>query len=153
MTTKYTRNTLVPFGTLKHYAKLSSVERDRVEAILDPELLALPREDAENREFPVHAFTRAVALGGIDYATVSIDDSVLIREATLAPAEAGKLELRVGQGDYRAEVPMAIAADFDQLIGLELTHWLHRRPRVVVDVYQCPRSGRFYLALAYKEES
>lgn len=147
-----TRNTFVPFGTLRNYSKLTAETRERLESIIDPELLTLPEKEADQREYPLHTYTRAVGLSKLDYAVVGENDAVLIREASFGPATAGKLSLKLIQGDYRTEVPAMCAADLDQLIGVEVPHWLRPTPRVIVDVYQAPRSGCFYVALAKKED-
>ena len=152
MTTKYTRNTLVPFGTLRNYSQLPAETRERLEAIIDPEWLSMPAVEVDSLERPLHTYTRAVGLSKLDYAVVGANDAVLIREASFGPATAGKLSLKLIQGDYRAEVPATCAADLDQLIGVEIPHWLRPTPRVIVDVYQAPRSGCFYVALAKKED-
>lgn len=153
MTAKYTRNTLVPFGTMRNYSMPSAETRERLEAILDPELLTLGTVEADSREYPLHVYTRTVGLSKLDYAVVGENDAVLIREASFGPAAAGKLSLKLVQGDYSVEVPATCAADLGQLIGVEMPHWLRPTPRVIVDVYQAPRSGCFYIALARKEES
>nr|DAV48595.1 MAG TPA: hypothetical protein [Caudoviricetes sp.] len=147
-----TRNTLVPFGTLRNYSKLTAETRERLESIIDPELLTLPEEEADQREYPLHTYTRAVGLSKLDYAVVGENDAVFIREASFGPATAGNLSLKLFQGDYRAEVPVTCAADLDQLIGMVTHHWLRPAPRVIVDVYRAPRSGCFYVALARKED-
>ena len=151
MTTKYDRNTLVEFGTLRNYSALTAETRERLEAIIDPEWLSLPAGEVDSLERPLHVYTRAVGLSKLDYAVVGENDAVLIREASFGPATAGNLSLKLPQGDYRAEVPVACAADLDRLIGVEMPHWVRPTPRVIVDVYRAPRSGCFYVALAKKE--
>lgn len=155
MTTKYTRNTLVPFGNLKDYGKIDPEPRERMEAIIDPELLTLTEEEADQREYPLATYTRAVALARFGYASVYPGDGydeVMIREACYGPAEDGKLILRVLQTSYFGKAPFECAEDTSKLIGLDLSTASSRYSRVVIDVYQNPRSGRFYVALARKED-
>jgi hypothetical protein len=155
MTTKYTRNTIVPFGNLKDYGKIDPEPRERMEAIIDPELLTLTKEEADQREYPLHAYTRAVALARFGYATVYPGDDydeVMIREACFGPAEDGKLILRVLQTSYIGHAPLECAEDTNKLIGLDLRTPSSRYSREVIDVYRTPRSGRFYVALAREED-
>lgn len=156
MPTKYTRDTLVPFGKLKDYGKIDPEPRERLEALIDPELLTLTEEEADQREYPLHAYTRAVALARFGYASVYPGDDydeVMIREACYGPAEDGKLILRVLQTNYIGRAPLECAEDTGKLIGLDLSTPSPRYNRVVIDAYQNPRSGRFYVAIARKEES
>nr|DAV69148.1 MAG TPA: hypothetical protein [Caudoviricetes sp.] len=156
MTAKYTRNTLVEFGKLKDYGKLDPEPRERLEALIDPELLTLPEDEADQREYPLAAYTRAVALTRFGYASIYPGDDydeVMIREACYGPAEDGKLLLRVLQTIYTGRAPFECAADTSKLIGLDVSTPDGRYSRVVIDAYQNPRSGRFYVALARKEES
>lgn len=155
MTYMYTRNTLVPFGNLKDYGKIDPEPRERMEAIIDPELLTLTEEEADRREYPLAAYTRAVALSRFGYASVYPGDDydeVMIREACYGPAEDGKLILRVLQTCYIGKAPFECAEDTSKLIGLDLSTASSRYSRVVIDAYQNPRSGRFYVALARKED-
>nr|DAK45035.1 MAG TPA: hypothetical protein [Caudoviricetes sp.] len=155
MTTKYTRNTLVPFNKLKDYGKIDPEPRERMEAIIDPELLTLTEEEADQREYPLAAYTRAVALARFGYASVYPGDDydeVMIREACYGPAEDGKLILRVLQTSYIGKAPFECAEDTSKLIGLDLNTPSSRYSQVVIDAYQNPRSGRFYVALARKED-
>ena len=155
MTTEYTRNTLVPFGKLKDYSKIDPEPRERLEAIIDPELLTLTEEAADQREYPLHAYTRAVALSRFGYASVYPGDDydeVMIREACYGPAEGGKLILRVLQTSYIGRVPFKCAEDTSKLIGADVSTPSSRYSREIIDAYQTPRSGRFYVALARKEE-
>ena len=155
MTTKYDRNTIVPFGNLKDYGKIDPEPRERMEAIIDPELLTLTEEEADQREYPLHAYTRAVALARFGYASVYPGDDydeVMIREACYGPAEDGKLILRVLHTSYIGKAPFKCAEDTSKLIGLDLNTTSSHYSRVVIDAYQNPRSGRFYVALARKED-
>lgn len=157
MTTEYTRNTLVPFGKLKDYSKIDPEPRERLEAIIDPELLTLTEEEADQREYPLHVYTRAVALARFGYASVYPGDDydeAMIREACYGPAEDGKLILRVLQTSYVGHAPLECAEDTSKLIGLDVSSSPSSRYiREIIDVYQNPRSKRFYVALARKEES
>lgn len=156
MTTNYDRNTLVPFGKLKDYGKLDPEPRERLEALIDPELLTLTEEEADQREYPLAAYTRAVALSRFGYASVYPGDDydeVMIREACYGPAEDGKLLLRFPQTSYTGRAPIEYAEDTSKLIGLDVSTSDGRYSREIIDAYQNPRSGRFYLALARKEES
>lgn len=155
MTTKYNRNTLVPFGNLKDYGKIDPEPRERMEAIIDPELLTLTEEEADKREYPLASYTRAVALSRFGYASVYPGDDydeVMIREACYGPAEDGKLILRVLQTRYIGKAPFECAEDTSKLIGLDLNTASSHYSREVIDAYQNPRSGRFYVALARKED-
>lgn len=155
MTTKYNRNTLVPFGQLKDYGKIDPEPRERMEAIIDPELLTLTEEEANQREYPLAAYTRAVSLARFGYASVYPGDDydeVMIREACYGPAEDGKLILRVLQTSYIGKAPFECAEDTSKLIGLDVSTPSSHYSREVIDAYQNPRSGRFYVALARKED-
>lgn len=155
MTTKYDRNTLVPFGKLKDYGKLDPEPRERLEALIDPELLTLTEEEADQREYPLAAYTRAAALARFGYASVYPGDDydeVVIREACYGPAEDGKLILRVLQTSYIGKAPFECAEDTSKLIGLDVSTSDDRYSREVIDAYQNPRSNRFYVALARKED-
>lgn len=155
MTTKYNRNTLVPFGKLKDYGELNPETRELLEALIDPELLTLAEEEADQREYPLHAYTRAAALSRFGYASVYPGDDydeVRIREACYGPAEDGKLLLRVLPTGYTGLAPFKCAEDTSKLIGLDVSTPSPRYSRVVIDAYQNPRSGRFYVAIARKED-
>lgn len=156
MTTKYTRDTLVPFGTFRDYPTLEPEMRERLEFFIDPELSDLSLEEADKREYPLHVYTRAAALCRLSYALVSPDEDgydVLIREACFGPAEDGKLILRVLQHTATGKVPFECAEDTSELIGVEVSSFATKIPREIIDVYQAPRSGRFYVAFTQKEES
>lgn len=155
MTTKYTRNTLVPFGALRDYSTLEPEMRERLEFFIDPELSDLSLEEADKREYPIHVYTRAAALCRLSYALVTPDEDgygVLIREACFGPAEDGKLILRVLQHTATGEVPFECAEDTSKLLGAEVSSFATKVPREIIDVYQAPRSGRFYVAFTQKED-
>ncbi len=155
MTTKYDRNTIVPFGKLKDFGKIDPEPRERMEAIIDPELLTLTEEEADQREYPLHAYTRAAALTRFGYASVYPGDDydeVPIREACYGPAEDGKLLLRVLQTSYTGRAPLECAEDVNKLLGLDVSTPGGSYSREIIDVYQAPRSNRFYVALARKED-
>ena len=156
MTTKYDRNTLVPFGTFRNYSTFEPEMRERLEFFIDPELSDLSLEEADKREYPIHVYTRAAALCRLSYALVSPDEDgydVLIREACFGPAEDGKLILRVLQHTATGKVPFECAEDTNKLLGAEVSSFATKIPREIIDVYQAPRSGRFYVAFTQKEES
>lgn len=156
MTTKYDRNTLVPFGTFRDYSTLEPEMRERLEFFIDPELSDLSLEEADKREYPIHVYTRAAALCRLSYALVSPDEDgydVSIREACFGPAEDGKLLLRVLQHSATGKVPFECAEDISKLLGAEVSSFATKIPREIIDVYQAPRSGRFYVAFTQKEES
>lgn len=152
MTTKYNRNTLVTFGTLSNYSVLYGGARERMEALIDPKLLTLTEEESNQREYPLHAYTRAVAFGNLDYASVIGDGKVLIREAAFTPGKGGMLLLRTSGGGFSKEVPPACATSLLSLLGETLDGVHYRDSYEIIDVYQAPRSGRFYVALARKED-
>lgn len=155
MTTKYDRNTLVKFGKLKDCGRLDPEPRERLEALIDPELLTLTEEEADQREYPLHAYTRAAALTRFGYTSVCPGDDydeVMIREACYGPAEDGKLLLRVLQTSYTGRAPFECAKDTSKLIRLDVSTPNDRYSREVIDAYQNPRSGRFYVALARKDD-
>ena len=155
MTTKYTRDTPVKLGTLQNLGTISPETHERIEEIIDPDLLNLPLDEADNCRYPLHYYTKAVALSRLDYASVYPGDDydeVMIREACYGPAEDGKLILRVLQTSYIGKAPFECAEDTSKLIGLDLSTASSRYSRVVIDAYQNPRSGRFYVAVARKED-
>lgn len=154
MTTKYTRNTLVPFGALRNYSStLSPASRERMEALLDPEFLYQSSDSSDSARYPLYSYTEAVAFSGLDYASVIIGDGeVLIREAAFTPKKGGKLLLRTSAGIFAGEVPVACATDPDSLIGKTLDGVNLRGGYEIIDVYQAPRSGRLFVAFARKED-
>ena len=152
MTTKYDRNTLVPFGTLRNYSNLSLETREKAEAVIDPGLSAMPVEEADLRVYPLHKYTRAVALLGLSCASVAGKYAVRIVEGAFGPAENGKLSLRAFETSYSTQVPVECAADLTKLLGVEFSYNGFSGDREVIDVYRTPRSNRFYLALARKDE-
>lgn len=153
MTTKYTRNTIVPFGTLSNYGQLSPVARERMEALLDPEILYHPSDTSDSARYPLYSYTEAVAFSGLEFASVIGDGEVLIREAAFNPGKGGKLLLRTSGGSFTGEVPVACATDPDSLIGKTLDGVHLVGGYEIIDVYQAPRSRRLFVAFARKEES
>lgn len=151
MTTKYTRDTPVKLGTLQNLGTISPETHERIEEIIDPDLLNLPLDEADNCRYPLHYYTKAVALSRLDYASVA-DDDVLIREATFTPVDDATLLMRVDRMGYSGKVNVADAPDQTRLIGTVLQSSGTAR-REVIDVYRAPRSYRVYVALARKEES
>lgn len=156
MPTKYTRDTIVPFGTLRNYSStLSPASRERMEALLDPEFLYQSSDSSDSARYPLYCYTEAVAFSGLEFASVigDGDGEVLIREAAFNPGKGGKLLLRTSGGSFTGEVPVACAADPDSLIGKTLDGVYRRGEYEIIDVYQAPRSGRLFVAFARKEES
>ena len=151
MTTKYTRDTPVKLGTLQNLGTISPETHERIEEIIDPDLLNLPLDEADNCRYPLHYYTKAVALSRLDYASVA-DDDVLIREATFTPVDDATLLMRVDRMGYSGKVNVADAHNQTQLIGTVLQS-VGTAQREVIDVYRTPRSYRVYVALARKEES
>lgn len=151
MTTKYTRDTPVKLGTLQNLGTISPETHERIEEIIDPDLLNLPLDEADNCRYPLHYYTKAVALSRLDYASVA-DDGVLIREATFTPVDDATLLMRVDRTGYSGKVNVADAPNQTQLIGTVLQS-VGTAQREVIDVYRTPRSYRVYVALARKEES
>nr|DAU70415.1 MAG TPA: hypothetical protein [Caudoviricetes sp.] len=151
MTTKYTRDTPVKLGTLQNLGTISPETHERIEEIIDPDLLNLPLDEADNCRYPLHYYTKAVALSRLDYASVA-DDDVLIREATFTPVDDATLLMRVDRMGYSGKVNVADAPNQTQLIGTVLQS-VGTAQREVIDVYRTPRSYRVYVALARKEES
>lgn len=151
MTTKYTRDTPVKLGTLQNLGTISPETHERIEEIIDPNLLNLPLDEADNCRYPLHYYTKAVALSRLDYASVA-DDDVLIREATFTPVDDATLLMRVDRMGYSGKVNVADAPNQTQLIGTVLQS-VGTAQREVIDVYRTPRSYRVYVALARKEES
>lgn len=151
MTTKYTRNTIVPFGTLRNYSStLSPASRERMEALLDPEWLYHPSDSSDSARHPLYRYTEAVAFSGLEFASVIGDGEVLIREAAFNPGKGGKLLLRTSGGSFTGEVPVACATDPDSLIGKTLDGVHLHGGYEIIDVYQAPRSGRLFVAFARK---
>lgn len=156
MTTKYTRNTIVPFGALRNYSStLSPASRERMEALLDPEFLYQSSDSSDSAMYPLYSYIEAVAFSGLDYASVIIGDGdgdgeVLIREAAFTPKKGGKLLLRTSGGSFTGEVPVACATDPDSLIGKTLDGVIRCGGYEIIDVYQAPRSGRLFVAFARK---
>ena len=151
MTTKYTRDTPVKLGALQNLGTISPETHERIEEIIDPDLLNLPLDEADNCRYPLHYYTKAVALSRLDYASVA-DDDVLIREATFTPVDDATLLMRVDRMGYSGKVNVADAHNQTQLIGTVLQS-VGAAQREVIDVYRTPRSYRVYVALARKEES
>lgn len=151
MTTKYTRNTIVTFGTLSNYGQLTPVARERMEALLDPEFLYQSSDSSDSARYPLYCYTEAVAFSGLEFASVIGDGEVLIREAAFNPGEGGKLLLRTSGGSFTGEVPVACATDPDSLIGKTLDGVHLRGGYEIIDVYQAPRSGRLFVAFARKD--
>jgi hypothetical protein len=151
MTTKYTRDTPVKLGTLQNLGTISPETHERIEEIIDPDLLNLPLDEADNCRYPLHYYTKAVALSRLDYASVA-DDDVLIREATFTPVDDATLLMRVDRMGYSGKVNVADAPNQTQLIGTVLQS-VGTAQREVIDVYRTPRSYRVYVALARKGES
>lgn len=155
MTTKYNRNTLVPFGTLRNYSStLSPASRERMEALLDPEFLYQSSDSSDSARYPLYSYTEAVAFSGLEFVSVigDGDGEVLIREAAFNPGKGGKLLLRTSGGSFTGEVPVACATDPDSLIGKTLDGVLLHGGYEIIDVYQAPRSGRLFVAFARKED-
>lgn len=152
MTTKYDRNTIVTFGSLSNYGQLTPVARERMEALIDPELLYHPRESSDCARYPIYSYTEAVACSGLEFASVIGEGEVLIREAAFNPGNGGKLLLRTSGGSFTGEVPVACATDPDSLIGETLDGVLLPGGYEIIDVYQAPRSGRLFVAFARKDE-
>lgn len=155
MTTKYTRNTIVPFGTLRNYSStLSPASRERMEALLDPEFLYQSSDSSDSARYPLYSYTEAVAFSGLEFVSVigDGDGEVLIREAAFNPGKGGKLLLRTSVGSFTGEVPVACATDPDSLIGKTLDGVLLHGGYEIIDVYQAPRSGRLFVAFARKED-
>lgn len=155
MTTKYTRNTIVPFGTLRNYSStLSPASRERMEALLDPEFLHQSSDSSDSARYPLYSYTEAVAFSGLEFVSVigDGDGEVLIREAAFNPGKGGKLLLRTSGGSFTGEVPVACATDPDSLIGKTLDGVLLPGGYEIIDVYQAPRSGRLFVAFARKED-
>lgn len=155
MTTKYTRDTIVPFGALRNYSStLSPASRERLEALLDPEFLYQSSDSSDSARYPLYSYTEAVAFSGLDFASVICDGDgdgeVFIREAAFNPGEGGKLLLRTSGGSFTGEVPVACATDPDSLIGKTLDGVILRGGYEIIDVYQAPRSGRLFIAFARK---
>lgn len=151
MTTKYTRNTIVPFGTLRNYSStLSPAYRERMEALLDPEFLYQSSDSSDSARYPLYSYTEAVAFSGLEFASVIGDGEVLIREAAFNPGKGGKLLLRTSGGSFTGEVPVACATDPDSLIGKTLDGVHLHGGYEIIDVYQAPRSGRLFVAFARK---
>lgn len=155
MTTKYNRNTIVPFGTLRNYSStLSPAYRERMEALLDPEFLYQSSDSSDSARYPLYSYTEAVAFSGLEFASViGVGDGggeVLIREAAFNPGKNGKLLLRTSGGSFTGEVPVACASDPDSLIGKTLDGVHLRGGYEIIDVYQAPRSGRLFVAFARK---
>lgn len=153
MTTKYNRNTIVPFGTLSNYGQLTPAARERMEALLDPEFLYQSSDSSDSARYPLYSYTEAVAFSGLEFASVLGDGEVLIREAAFNPGKGGKLLLRTSGGIFTGEVPVACATDPDSLIGETLDGVHLPGGYEIIDVYQAPRSGRLFVAFARKEES
>lgn len=151
MTTKYTRDTPVKLGTLQNPGTISPETHERIEEIIDPDLLNLPLDEADNCRYPLHYYTKAVALSRLDYASVAGDD-VLIREATFTLVDDATLLMRVDRMGYSGKVNVADAHNQTQLIGTVLQS-VGTAQREVIDVYRTPRSYRVYVALARKEGS
>lgn len=155
MTTKYDRNTLVPFEGLRNYSELSGETREHMESLIDPELLTLTEGEADKCEYPLHAYTRAVAFARLPYASVYLNgnlDEVMIREVCFGPGEDGKLLLRVLQAGHTGRVPLDCIKDSSKLLGEVISTDSGRYIREIIDVYQTPRSGRLYVALALQED-
>lgn len=161
MTTKYTRNTIVPFGTLRNYSStLSPAYRERMEALLDPEFLYQSSDSSDSARYPLYSYTEAVAFSGLEFVSVigdgdgdgdgDRDGEVLIREAAFNPGKGGKLLLRTSGGSFTGEVPVACATDPDSLIGKTLDGVHLHGGYEIIDVYQAPRSGRLFVAFARK---
>ena len=157
MTTKYTRNTIVPFGALRNYSStLSPASRERLEALLDPEFLYQSSDSSDSARYPLYRYIEAVAFSGLDFASVICDGDgdgdgeVFIREAAFNPGKGGKLLLRTSGGSFTGEVPVACATDPDSLIGKTLDGVILRGGYEIIDVYQAPRSGRLFIAFARK---
>ena len=151
MTTKYTRNTIVPFGTLRNYSStLSPAYRERMEALLDPEFLYQSSDSSDSARYPLYSYTEAVAFSGLEFVSVIGDGEVLIREAAFNPGKGGKLLLRTSGGSFTGEVPVACATDPDSLIGKTLDGVHLHGGYEIIDVYQAPRSGRLFVAFARK---
>ena len=156
MTTKYTRNTIVPFGALRNCSStLSPASRERLEALLDPEFLYQSSGSSDSARYPLYSYTEAVAFSGLDFASVICDGDgeVLIREAAFNPGKGGKLLLRTSGGSFTGEVPVACASNPNSLIGKTLDGVILRGGYEIIDVYQAPRSGRLFVAFARKGES
>ncbi|WP_311474227.1 hypothetical protein [uncultured Rothia sp.] len=152
MTTKYNRNTIVPFGTLSNYGQLTPAARERMEALLDPEFLYQSSDSSDSARYPLYSYTEAVAFSGLEFASVLGDGEVLIREAAFNPGNGGKLLLRTSGGSFTGEVPVACATDPDSLIGETLDGVHLPGGYEIIDVYQAPRSGRLFVAFARKDE-
>lgn len=155
MTTKYNRNTIVPFGALRSYSStLSPASRERMEALLDPEFLYQSSDSSDSARYPLYSYTEAVAFSGLEFVSVigDGDGEVLIREAAFNPGKGGKLLLRTSGGSFTGKVPVACATDPDSLIGKTLDGVLLHGGYEIIDVYQAPRSGRLFVAFARKED-
>lgn len=152
MTTKYNRNTIVPFGTLSNYGQLTPTARERMEALLDPEFLYQSSDSSDSARYPLYSYTEAVAFSGLEFASVLGDGEVLIREAAFNPGNGGKILLRTSGGSFTGEVPVACATDPDSLIGETLDGVHFPGGYEIIDVYQAPRSGRLFVAFARKDE-
>lgn len=152
MTTKYTRNTPVKLGALQNLGALSPEIRERIEELIDPKLFNLPLDEADNSRYPIHYYTKAVALARLEYAHLE-DSDVLIREATFVPVDDATLLMRVDRGGgYSGEVHIENNPNQTKLTGTVLQSTGLTRQREVIDVYRTPRSYRVYVALAWKED-
>nr|DAS22647.1 MAG TPA: hypothetical protein [Caudoviricetes sp.] len=150
MTTKYTRNTPVKLGALQNLGALSPELRERIEEIIDPDLFNLPLDEADNSRYPIHYYTKAVALARLEYAHLE-DNDVLIREATFTPVDDATLLMRVERGGYSGKVHVENNPNQTRLTGTVLQS-VSIAQREVIDVYRTPRSYRVYVALAKKED-
>lgn len=151
MTTKYTRDTPVKLGTLQNLGTISPETHERIEEIIDPDLLNLPLDEADNCRYPLHYYTKAVALSRLEYAHLE-DSDVLIREATFVPVDDATLLMRVDHGGYSGKVHVEDTPNQTKLTGTVLQSTGLTRQREVIDVYRTPRSYRVYVALAWKED-
>ena len=151
MTTKYTRNTPVKLGALQNLGALSPEIRERIEELIDPNLLNLPLDEADNSRYPIHYYTKAAALARLEYAHLE-DNDVLIREATFVPVDDATLLMRVERGGYSGKVHVEDNPNQTKLTGTVLQSTGVSRQREVIDVYRTPRSYRVYVALSWKED-
>lgn len=151
MTTKYTRDTPVKLGALRNLGALSPEIRERIEELIDPSLLNLPLDEADNSRYPIHYYTKAAALARLEYAILE-DNDVIIREATFVPVDDATLLMRVEHGGYSGEVHYEDNPNQTELTGTVLQSTGLTRQREVIDVYRTPRSYRVYVALAWKED-
>lgn len=151
MTTKYTRNTPVKLGALQNLGALSPEIRERIEELIDPNLLNLPLDEADNSLYPIHYYTKAAALARLEYAHLE-DNDVLIREATFVPVDDATLLMRVERGGYSGKVHVEGNPNQTKLTGTVLQSTGVSRQREVIDVYRTPRSYRVYVALSWKED-